>query len=147
ESVYYLASIALFSGSRFVFTALMKYVAPRKLLFIAAVFGGLCTLTVIHGSGMVGVAGLIMASGFMSLMFPTIYGLGMQRLGTDAKIGGSGLIIAILVGAVLTGIQGVVSDHFGSISLSFYVPFVCFVVVALYSRVQKRLQMKLAPNP
>ena len=140
-SVYYLASIILFSGSRFVFTALMKYIEPRKLLLIAAVLGSFCTLTVIYGSGMTGVVALILASGCMSLMFPTIYGLGMQRLGDDAKIGGSGLIMAILGGAVITGVQGVVSDSTGSINLSFYVPFGCFVIVALYAVLQKRLQM------
>ena len=139
-SVYYMASIVLFSGSRFVFTALMKYIAPRKLLFFAASFGVLCTLVIIYGSGMVGVIALIMASGCMSLMFPTIYGLGMQRLDQDAKIGGSGLIMAILGGAVLTSVQGMVSDRFGSINLSFYVPLACFLVVAFYALVQKKLQ-------
>lgn len=145
-SVYYLASIILFSSSRFVFTALMKYVEPRRLLFIAAVLGSLCTLTVIYGTGMVGVIALILASGCMSLMFPTIYGLGMQKLGKDSKIGGSGLIMAILGGAVLTSLQGVVSDSFGSINLSFYVPLACFLVVAVYSRVQKSLQTKVATS-
>ncbi|MEW2921142.1 MULTISPECIES: L-fucose:H+ symporter permease [unclassified Allomuricauda] len=145
-SVYYLASIILFSSSRFVFTALMKYVAPRRLLFIASVLGVICTLTVIYGSGMVGVTALILASGCMSLMFPTIYGLGMQKLGNDSKIGGSGLIMAILGGAVLTSVQGIVSDGFGSINVSFYVPLVCFLVVALYSRVQKNLQLNETTN-
>ncbi|WP_067037683.1 L-fucose:H+ symporter permease [Allomuricauda sp. CP2A] len=145
-SVYYLASIILFSSSRFVFTALMKYVTPRRLLFIASVLGVLCTLVVIYGTGMVGVIALVLASGCMSLMFPTIYGLGMQKLGNDAKIGGSGLIMAILGGAVLTSVQGMVSDSFGSINISFYVPLVCFLVVALYSRVQKNLQSKVITN-
>ncbi|WP_317903513.1 L-fucose:H+ symporter permease [Cerina litoralis] len=143
SSVYYLASIILFSGSRFIFTALMKFVPPRRLLFLAAVLGAICTLTVIYGSGMTGVIALILASGCMSLMFPTIYGLGMQKLGGDSKIGGSGLIMAILGGAVLTAVQGFVSDMTGSINLSFYVPFICFFVVALYSRIQKGLQKKV----
>lgn len=145
-SVYYLASIILFSGSRFVFTALMKYITPRKLLFIAAALGSICTLVVIHGKGMLGVVALVLASGCMSLMFPTIYGLGMQKLGDDSKIGGSGLIMAILGGAVLTSVQGMVSDSFGSINISFYVPLICFLVVALYSRVQKNLQSKIITN-
>ncbi|WP_067035087.1 L-fucose:H+ symporter permease [Allomuricauda sp. CP2A] len=142
-SVYYLASIILFSSSRFVFTVLMKYFPPRRLLFFAAVLGAFCTLTVIHGTGMTGVVALILASGCMSLMFPTIYGLGMQKLGNDSKIGGSGLIMAILGGAMLTSLQGVVSDSSGSINISFYVPLACFLVVALYSRVQKNLQHKV----
>lgn len=146
-SVYYLASIVLFSGSRFVFTALMKYIAPRKLLLIAAATGAICTLTVIYGNGLTGVVALILASACMSLMFPTIYGLGMGRLGDDAKIGGAGLIMAILGGAVLTGLQGIVSDKTGSINLSFYVPFICFLAVAIYAIMQKRLQKTVKALP
>ena len=142
-SVFYLASIVLFSCSRFVFTALMKFVEPRRLLSFAALLGATCTFIVIYGNGLVGVIALVLASACMSLMFPTIYGLGMQRLGDDAKIGGSGLIMAILGGAVLTGIQGVVSDRTGSIHLSFWVPLLCFKIVALYAWVQKSLQRKI----
>ncbi|MEM7486887.1 MAG: L-fucose:H+ symporter permease [Bacteroidota bacterium] len=142
-SVYYLASIILFSGSRFVFTVLMKFIKPRRLLSFAAILGAVCTLIVIYGDGLAGVIALVSASACMSLMFPTIYGLGMQKLGDDSKIGGSGLIMAILGGAVLTGIQGVVSDKMGSIHLSFYVPLLCFLVVAFYAWVQKSLQLKI----
>ena len=138
-SVYYLASIVVFSASRFVFTALMKFISPRKLLGIAASLGALCTVMVIYGNGLIGVLCLVGASACMSLMFPTIYGLGMQRLGKDSKIGGSGLIMAILGGAVLTGLQGMVSDSTGSLNLSFYVPLACFVMVIIYAAVQSKL--------
>lgn len=143
SSTYYLASIILFSVSRFIFTALMKYVTPRKLLLYAAIGGMICTLIVIYAGGMVGIIGLILGSACMSLMFPTIYGMGMQKLGDDAKIGGSGLIMAILGGAVLTAVQGLVSDSTGSINLSFYIPLLCFGVVAVYAFVQKNLQNNL----
>jgi FHS family L-fucose permease-like MFS transporter len=66
-------------------------------------------------------------------MFPTIYGLGLKGLGDDTKIGGSGLIMAILGGAVLTALQGWVSDTTGSIKFAYLVPFVCFVIIAIYS--------------
>ena len=79
-------------------------------------------------------------SGFMSLMFPTIYGLGMTKLGKDTKIGGSGLIMAILGGAVLTAVQGQISDMTGSIHLSFYMPLFCFAVVAFYAIIQNKIQ-------
>lgn len=139
-SSYYLASLVLFSGSRFVFTALMSYFTPRTLLMTSAILGGISTLVVIYGSGMVGVVALVLVSGFMSLMFPTIYGLGMRKLGNEAKIGGSGLIMAILGGAVLTSVQGQVSDSTQNINLAFFVPFACFVVVAVYGYVQRKLQ-------
>lgn len=142
SSSYYLASLILFAACRFVFTGLMKYFTPRALLMTSAILGGISTLVVIYGSGMPGVVALVLISGFMSLMFPTIYGLGMQRLGSDAKIGGSGLIMAILGGAVLTAVQGMVSDAIQNISLAFYVPFGCFVIVAFYGYIQKKIQPK-----
>ena len=132
-STYYVISIIVFSGLRFVFTGLMKYISPEKLLASAATGALLCTLFVVFGSGWAGVIALILISGFMSLMFPTIYGLGMTGLGRDTKIGGSGLIMAILGGAVLTAVQGLISDSTGNIKYSFFVPALCFMVVLLYS--------------
>ncbi|WP_300435540.1 L-fucose:H+ symporter permease [Christiangramia sp.] len=140
SSTYYLASLILFAVSRFIFTALMKFFSPRNLLMISAIGGGICTLLVIYGNGYTGVIALVAISGFMSLMFPTIYGLGMSRLGQDTKIGGSGLIMAILGGAVLTAVQGQVSDLTGSVNLSFYIPFFCFLVVAIYAIIQKQIE-------
>ncbi len=81
---------------------------------------------------------LIGISGCMSLMFPTIFGLAVRGLGEDTKIGGSGLIMAILGGAVLTAIQGNVSDLTNSINLAYFVPLVCFVVIAYYGAVACR---------
>ena len=73
----------------------------------------------------------------MSLMFPTIFGLASRGLGSDTKLGGSGLIMAILGGAVLTAIQGQVSDMTGSISMAYVVPFLCFVIVIIFGVVAK----------
>ena len=84
------------------------------------------------GGGYTGVYALVGISGCMSLMFPTIYGLAVRGLGEDTKIGGSGLIMAILGGAVLTAVQGQVSDATGSINLAYSVPLVCFLVIAFY---------------
>lgn len=140
SSTYYLGSLILFSGSRFIFTGLMKYFSPRALLLTSAIGGGISTLLVIYTGGITGVIALVAISGFMSLMFPTIYGLGMTKLGKDTKIGGSGLIMAILGGAVLTAVQGQISDMTGSIHLSFYMPLFCFAVVALYAIIQKKIQ-------
>jgi len=140
SSTYYLGSLILFSGSRFIFTGLMKYFSPRALLLTSAIGGGISTLLVIYTGGITGVIALVAISGFMSLMFPTIYGLGMTKLGKDTKIGGSGLIMAILGGAVLTAVQGQISDMTGSIHLSFYMPLFCFAVVAFYAIIQNKIQ-------
>ncbi len=68
----------------------------------------------------------------MSLMFPTIYGYGLTGLGDDTKIGGSGMVMAIAGAAVLTQVQGIVSDHTGDISTAYIVPAIAFAVVAYY---------------
>ncbi len=129
---YYLAALVVFTLSRFIFTWLMRFVEARRLLGGASVLAALCTLAVIFGSGYPAVIALVAISACMSLMFPTIFGLASVGLGQDTKIGGSGLIMAILGGAVLTALQGLVSDATGSIHLAFFVPLVCFGIVAYY---------------
>ena len=138
----YLISIICFSAARFLFTWLMKYFRPAKLLLVAAAADIVCTLfvVVLGGTGWPCVIALIAVSFFMSLMFPTIYGLALDGVedpakggyAGDAKIGASGLIMAILGGALITPLQGMVSDAFG-INLAYLVPLVCFVVVFAYA--------------
>jgi FHS family L-fucose permease-like MFS transporter len=132
-SSYYMAALILFTISRFVCTALMKIIRPKNLLTILSSLAIVLTLIVITSGGYVGVIALVGISGCMSLMFPTIYGLGIRGLGKDTKIGGSGLIMAILGGAVLTAVQGQVSDATGSINFAYIIPFICFLVIVFYS--------------
>lgn len=129
----YLLSIICFSVSRFIFTWLMRYIKPSRLLIMAAVADIICTTAVIlaGGSGMFLIVMLVGVSVFMSLMFPTIYGIALNDLGDDAKIGASGLIMAILGGALLTPLQGQISDLAG-INLAYIIPLLCFVVVLAY---------------
>jgi FHS family L-fucose permease-like MFS transporter len=130
---YYLAALVLFLLSRFVCTYLMRFIAPRNLLAGLAGIGVLLTGVVIMTGGYVGVIALVSISACLSLMFPTIYGLGLRGLGADTKIGGSGLIMAILGGAVLTGIQGLISDTTQSINMSFFLPMFCLGVVMYFA--------------
>lgn len=132
----------LITSSRFVFTTLMKYFPPWCLLFFAAVLGAIYALTVIYGIVTTDVKALFLVSGCMSLMFSIIYGLGMQKLCSDSKIGGAVLSMAILGGAVLTSMQGVGSNRFGSINISLYVHLACFLVFVPYSRVQRIFSIK-----
>ena len=141
-SNYYLAALILFTFSRFVSTFLMKFVTPGKLLIVASTLAAVCTIIVITSHGVIGVYALIAISGCMSLMFPTIFGLASRGLGSDTKLGGSGLIMAILGGAVLTAIQGQVSDMTGSINTAFIVPLLCFVVVFIFGVVAKKLAIE-----
>ena len=145
----YLISIIGFCASRFVYTWLMKFVEPVKLLAVGSVLSAICALVVVLTEGWVCVVALVLISIFMSLMFPTIYGIALGSLSNtdsstgsprvesdvtagDVKIGASGLIMAILGGALLTPVQGMVSDHLG-INMSYLVPMGCFVVVLIYA--------------
>lgn len=131
-STYYLASLLAFMAARFVFTGLMKYFRPQTLLMASAIIAMGVTLVVIYVGGIAGILALVSISAFMSLMFPTIYGVTVEGLGPYTKVASSGLIMAILGGAVLTAVQGQVSDLTGSIRLSYYVPLFCFMSIALY---------------
>jgi FHS family L-fucose permease-like MFS transporter len=138
---YYLTSILLFTLSRFVFTALMKYFRPGLLLTIAATGAIFSASIAIFATGMTGIVGLVSISVFMSLMFPTIYGIALEGLTpSEAKVGGSFLVMAILGGALLTAFQGLISTIFDSVHYSYFIPVLCFVIVALYGSFTNRTQ-------
>jgi FHS family L-fucose permease-like MFS transporter len=130
---YYLAALVLFALSRFICTWLMRFITPRKLLITLSFLAVLLSIVVIIAKGYAGVYALVGISACMSLMFPTIFGLAVRGLGDDTKVGGSGLIMAILGGAVLTALQGKVSDLTGSTNLSYIVPLICFVIILYYA--------------
>lgn len=138
-STIYLITIIGFCLSRFIYTWLMKWISPAKLLLAGGVLSTLMTAVVVlgAGSGWLLIVALVLISFFMSLMFPTIYGLSLGGVAQsehpdDAKLGASGLIMAILGGALLTPLQGLVSDN-SSIYTSYIIPAICFVVVTLFA--------------
>jgi len=129
---YYVASIVCFAAGRFVFTGLMRRVAPAVLLAFAAVVAAGLSLVVVLLGGPAGCIALVAISGFMSLMFPTIYGIAITGVPGDTKLGASGLIMAILGAAALTAALGRISDAWG-IDAAYVIPFFCFLVVARYA--------------
>lgn len=133
-ATYYILSLVLFVITRFVCTALMKFVQPRKLLAALAITAVACCLLTVYGKGFVGVYALMGISACMSLMFPTIYGTGIRGLGEDIKIGGAGMVMAIAGAALLTQIQGIVSDSV-NIETAYWIPTIAFAVIVYYSLV------------
>jgi len=132
-SMVFLYSILAFTLFRFLFTWLMAYIKPVRLLAVASVMAIAATSVVIFSTGPAAIVALVAISACMSLMFPTIYGIALNGIGGDsAKIAASGLIMAILGGALLTPLQALVSDVCG-ISYSFAVPLLCFAVVLAYA--------------
>ena len=138
-SSIYLISIIGHCLSRFIYTGLMRWFSPSGLLTFGGVMSALLSLTVVlsAGTGWICITSLVLISSFMSLMFPTIYGIALGGIMRgdhpgDSKIGASGLIMSILGGALLTPLQGMVSDH-TNIYTSYAVPAFCFVVVTAYA--------------
>jgi FHS family L-fucose permease-like MFS transporter len=117
---------------RFTGTFFMNYITPNKLLtaygFIAAF---LCFVAMIT-HGMVTIYALICICFFMSIMFPTIFSLGIKQLGTDTEMGSSLIIMAIAGGAVLPRIFGIISDATGNIQMGYIVPLIAFLVVTYF---------------
>lgn len=142
-ATYYILSLILFVLGRFICTGLMKWVSPRRLLSIMAGLGTLCCLGTVFGHGFFGVYCLMGISGCLSLMFPTIYGLGIKGLGEDTKMGGSGMVMAIAGASILTQIEGILSDQSGSIATAYLVPVIAFLVIFYYAAVFCRKQEKL----
>ena len=141
---YGLAGYIVFFVGRSIGTALMSKIDPGKLLMYFA-FGGMITLTgAIFLPGMMGIYSLVATSLFMSIMFPTIYGIALEGQGEDAKFGAAFLVMAIVGGALLPYLQGYILDiggvgyedvTFGGVSemrFSFVPSFVCLLVVAFY---------------
>ena len=135
---YNILAMCLFLTGRFVSTFLMKYVDGRKLLTVFGVCAALCSLGAILIVGKTGLYCLVGISLFMSLMFPTIYGTALETVSLDdASLGAAFLVMAIVGGALMPPLQGMIIDCgtvFGhpAVNVSYALPLLCFVIVALY---------------
>lgn len=130
---YLMGSLVVFMVGRFVATALMGHFRAAWLMWLYALANiALCAYAMLV-PGHTGLLALAATSFFMSLMFPTIFALSIKNLGARAKAGSSLVIMAIIGGAVLTAVMGLVSD-LTSIHSAVGVPLVCFAVIALYAR-------------
>ena len=145
DAVYYAyAALIIFLLGRFLCTYLLKFINSGKLLMLLSVMAIACCLGTIFIQGMGGLYALVLTSFCMSLMFPTIYGIALTGLGDDAKPASAFLVMAIVGGALMPVLQGLILDMGGSayndisimgvseVNFSFILPLLCFVVVALY---------------
>jgi FHS family L-fucose permease-like MFS transporter len=129
-----LASVAFacFLAGRVIGAALLKKFPAHKVLAAFAVASGVCSLIVMLQLGAVSAVALFLTYFFMSIMFPTIFALGIHGLGARAKSASSFIVMAIMGGAIVPKFMGHIGDTHG-ISAAFIVPLVCFVLIALYS--------------
>ncbi len=126
------AGLAFMLG-RFAGTFFMRFVAPNRLLVYYAAISMVLTLIAIFCSGVTGVYALIGVAFFMSIMFPTIFSMGITNLGKDTKIGSSLIVMSIVGGAFLPLALGHISDLTKHIQYGYIVPFVCFLVIFYYA--------------
>jgi FHS family L-fucose permease-like MFS transporter len=135
---YNIFAMAMFLGSRFITTFLMKYVNSKKLLFIFALGAMTTMFGTVFIEGTMGLYSLVATSAFMSLMFPTIYGIALNGLSEeDTTLGAALLVMAIVGGALMPILQGMIIDmgrigSFASVNISFLLPFACFCFIAIY---------------
>lgn len=142
---YNIIAMSMFLCSRFISTFLMKFVSSRMLLTVFGIGASLATLGAITIVGLPGLYCLMAISAFMSLMFPTIYGVALENVQEcDAKLGAAFLVMAIVGGALMPPLQGMIIDCgvlFGmpAVNVSFVLPLICFILITIYGfRIMKR---------
>ena len=131
--MYLFISLLVFGVGRFIATALMRKFEPGKLMGLFTSINILMVITAILLPGFVGAWALVLSSFFMSLMFPTIFALGIKGLGPNTKLGGSMIIMAIIGGAVWTPLMGLISDKTGSLALAMIIPLISYIYISYYS--------------
>ena len=135
---YNIFAMGMFLCSRFISTFLMKYVNSRVLLAVFGLGAIVCTLGTILIVGMPGLYCLVGISAFMSLMFPTIYGIALENVDSkDTSLGAAFLVMAIVGGAVMPPLQGLIIDMgsvYGhpAVNVSFVLPLICFTAITIY---------------
>ncbi|HTH82081.1 MAG TPA: L-fucose:H+ symporter permease [Mucilaginibacter sp.] len=134
EAAFLFGFIAMggFMLGRFAGTFIMKYVAPPKLLSIYAIINVLLLIVALTTTGHVALYALMAVPFFMSIMFPTIFALGIKGLGEETKIASSFLVMSIIGGGVAPLFMGLISDKTGSIQMAYIVPLICFLVILYF---------------
>jgi FHS family L-fucose permease-like MFS transporter len=136
--VYNIIAMSLNLIGRFVGTYIMKFVNTRLLLTIFGIGASVCTLGAICIEGMFGLYSLILISLFISIMFPSIYGIALENVDSqDTKLGAAFLVMAIVGGALMPPLQGMIIDQvvimgYPAVNISFVLPLICFLIIIVY---------------
>ena len=136
--VYNIVAMSLALSGRFIGTFIMKFVNTRRLLAIFGAGASICTLGAICIEGMLGLYSLVLISFFMSIMFPSIYGIALENVNSqDTKLGAAFLVMAIVGGALMPPLQGMIIDQgtimgFPAVNISFGLPLICLLIIIIY---------------
>ncbi len=133
------ATLAALAIGRIVSTALMRFINPGTMIGVYAVINTLLLAVSILYPGMSGAWAILITSFFMSVMYPTIFALGVKGLGADTKLGGSLIVMAIVGGAIFPPAMGWVTRLTGSVALGYILPALGYIVVAIYAFAAPRL--------
>jgi FHS family L-fucose permease-like MFS transporter len=135
-------TLVAFAVGRFTSAYLMRFFAPNRMLGVFASVNILLVTIGVSRPGWIGLWAIFLTSFFMSLMFPTIFALGIKRLGPDTKLGCSLLVMSIIGGAVLTPVMGLIAETCHRIALAYLVPLVGYVSVAAYAFMGSAMGLK-----
>jgi MFS transporter, FHS family, L-fucose permease len=139
-AAYLTATLVALMVGRFVTTPLMKYISPSLLLAIYGAANVLLIALAVTRPGMLGAYAIVASSFFLSIMFPTIFALGLKGLGPNTKLAGSFLVMAIVGGAIFPPVLGWIAKTTGSLAEGYIVPAIGFAGVALYGFLAGRIQ-------
>lgn len=145
--LYNILAMGLALSFRFIGTYLMKYIRPARLLMCFGVGATVCSAATVLINGMAGLYFLVAISAFMSIMFPSIYGIALQKVDkTDTSLGSAFLVMAIVGGALMPPLQGSIIDcgsiaGMPAVNVSFVLPLICFVIVTAYGMYSNRKEL------
>jgi FHS family L-fucose permease-like MFS transporter len=126
-------TLVAFAVGRFSATYIMKFVQPSKLMGLYGAANIILVLIAVVIPGWAGVWSLFLTSFFMSLMFPTIFAMGIKGLGENTKLGGSLMVMAIIGGAAFPPVMGIISDRTGSMAQAMIIVLLGYLVVTWYA--------------
>ncbi|WP_158820251.1 L-fucose:H+ symporter permease [Granulicella sp. S156] len=131
-ALFLTGNLIAFAAGRIISTGLMRWFAPSKMMGVYALINiGLIAAGILH-PGRIGAGALLLTSFFMSVMFPTIFALGVKGLGARTKLGGSMIVMSVVGAGIVPPLLGLIAKHFGSYALGYVVVIACYVVVAAY---------------
>jgi MFS transporter, FHS family, L-fucose permease len=137
-------TLVIFTVGRFLATYLMKFIEPSKLMGFYSLINIVLVAIGVLLPGWIGLWSIFLTSFFMSLMFPTIFALGLKGLGPSTKIGGSLIVMAVIGGALFTPVMGRIFESTHSMATAMIVPLICYVFIAYYAFIGSKARV---PQP
>lgn len=139
---FFSVSMAMMVLGRFAGTFLMRYIAPSKLLSAFAIGNIVMCVIVAQAAGVVSFIALLMINFFFSIMFPTIFSLGLKNLGKSTEQGASFIVMGVVGGAVFPPLMGIIANE--NVATAYYLPIICYAVIFSFGYFVTRMKSKEA---